>query len=106
MNISIIIPVYNASQYLHECLDSVLSQTFDGDYEVIAVNDGSTDNSLEICREYASKYPKFVVLTGENAGVSAARNKALDVAKGDWLVFVDVDDMLMPDALTTLYERE
>lgn len=106
MNISIIIPVYNASQYLRECLDSVLSQTFDGDYEVIAVNDGSTDNSLDICREYASKYPNVVVLTGENAGVSAARNKALDIARGEWLVFVDADDMLMPDALTTLYERE
>lgn len=105
MNISIIIPVYNASLYLRECLDSVITQSFDKEYEVIVVNDGSTDNSLEICREYASRFPNVIVLTEENAGVSAARNKAIAVAKGDWLVFLDADDKLLPGALTTLHER-
>ena len=105
MNISIIIPVFNASQYLRECLDSVFSQTFDGEYEVIAVNDGSTDDSLAICMDYASKHENMKVLTGENAGVSAARNKALDAAQGEWLVFVDADDKMLPDALSTLYNR-
>lgn len=106
MKISIIIPVFNASQYLRECLDSVFSQTFDGEYEVIAVNDGSTDDSLAICMDYASKHENMKVLTGENAGVSAARNKALEVASGEWLVFVDADDKMLPDALDTLCERE
>ncbi len=106
MKLSIIIPVYNASQYLGECLDSVFSQAFDGGYEVIAVNDGSTDDSLAICEDYASKHANMKVLTGENAGVSAARNKALDAAQGEWLVFVDADDKLLPGALATLCARE
>lgn len=104
MQISIIIPIYNASLYLRECLDSVLAQTF-SDYEIILVNDGSTDDSLKICEEYASKYDKIIVLTGENAGVSAARNKGLDVATGEWVVFADADDVMLPEALDTLYGR-
>lgn len=105
MKVSIIIPVYNASQYLRECLDSIFAQSFDEEYEVIAVNDGSTDDSLTICMTYASKHANMKVLTGENAGVSAARNKALDVAQGEWLVFIDADDKMMPNALSILYGR-
>lgn len=105
MTISIIIPVYNAEAYLGECLDSITSQIFDEDYEIILVNDGSTDGSLAVCEEYAQRHHNITVLTGKNAGVSAARNKALDVAKGKWLLFVDADDKLLPDALSTLYKR-
>lgn len=84
MKISVIVAIYNASRYLRECLDSIVNQDFKGEYEVILVNDGSTDDSLSICQEYASKHTNVVVLTGENAGVSAARNKGIDVARGEW----------------------
>ena len=106
MMVTIIIPVYNATSYLKDCLDSVVSQDFKEEFEVILVNDGSTDGSLAICHEYASRHSNIIVLTGENAGVSVARNKALDIARGEWLVFVDADDMLLPGALSTLYERQ
>lgn len=104
MRISIIVPVYNASFYLRECLDSILSQSFT-DYELILVNDGSTDNSLNICYEYAEQKDNIIVLSGKNSGVSAARNKGLAMAKGEWVTFVDADDLLLPDALKTLYEN-
>ncbi len=106
MDISIIVPVYNASKYLRECLDSLVNQDFKGDYEIILVNDGSTDNSLSICQEYASKHPNITVLTGENGGVSVARNKGIDASRGDWFFFADADDLMTPDALTTLYQRQ
>ena len=106
MDISIIVPVYNASKYLRECLDSLVNQDFKGDYEIILVNDGSTDNSLSICQEYATKHPNITVLTGENGGVSVARNKAIDASHGDWFFFADADDLMTPDALTTLYQRQ
>lgn len=105
MILSIIIPVYNASQYLRECLDSIVNQIFNAEYEIITVNDGSTDDSLQICEEYASRYPNIKVISEKNAGVSAARNKALAIASGEWLVFVDADDKLLPNALSVLYER-
>lgn len=106
MTISIIIPVYNASLYLKECLDSIVNQDFKEEFEVVLVNDGSTDESLNICYEFASRFSNIIVLTGENAGVSVARNKALDIARGEWLVFVDADDKLLPGALSILYERQ
>ena len=88
---SIIIPVYNVAPYLRECLDSVLKQTFT-DWEAICVDDGSTDESGAILDEYAAKDKRFRVIHQANAGVSAARNKALDVAKGEWIGFIDSDD--------------
>ncbi len=106
MDISIIVPVYNASKYLRECLDSLVNQDFKGDYEIILVNDGSTDDSLSICQEYASKHSNITVLTGENGGVSVARNKGIDASRGDWFFFADADDLMTPDALTTLYQRQ
>lgn len=105
MTISIIIPVYNAEAYLRECLDSIVTQNFDEEYEIILVNDGSVDRSLSICNEYAQKHSNIIVLTGKNGGVSAARNKALEAAQGKWLAFVDADDKLLPNALNTLYAR-
>ena len=95
---SIIIPVYNVAQYLRECLDSVLAQTF-GDWEAICVDDGSTDGSAAILDEYAAKDARFRVIHQENAGVSAARNAALDAAKGEFFLFLDGDDLLRNDAL-------
>lgn len=92
MKFSIIIPVYNVAPYLRECLDSVLAQTFDG-WECICVNDGSTDGSSSILDEYASKDKRFRIIHKENEGVSVARNLALDQARGDWVCFLDSDDI-------------
>lgn len=95
---SIIIPVYNVAPYLHECLDSVLAQTFT-DWEAICVDDGSTDDSGAILDEYAAKDTRFRIIHQPNAGVSAARNAALDVVHGKWFLFLDGDDVLRFDGL-------
>ena len=95
---SIVIPVYNVAPYLRECLDSVLAQTFT-DWEAICVDDGSTDGSGAILDEYEAKDKRFRVIHQKNAGVSAARNAALEVMKGQWFLFLDGDDMLRVDGL-------
>ena len=89
--ISIIVPVYNVEKYIRRCLDSIQAQTFT-DWECICIDDGTPDNSGKICDEYAEKDRRFVVLHKENGGVSSARNAGLDVAKGEWITFVDSDD--------------
>ena len=94
--VSIIIPVYNAEEYLGYCLNSVVSQTYQH-IEIILVNDGSTDNSLTICKNYAEIDNRVSVLTIENAGVSNARNVGLDAAKGEYVQFVDSDDIIRSD---------
>lgn len=99
--ISVIIPVYNVEKYLRRCLDSVLNQSFH-DIEVICIDDGSTDSSLSILREYAAKDARVRVLAQSNRGVSAARNAGLDAAEGTWVTFVDSDDEVLPDIWTTL----
>ena len=91
--VSIIIPVYNAEHTLCKCLDSILEQDFNN-YEIILVNDGSKDSSLDICNEYGSKHHNISVINQNNAGVSSARNAGLDVAKGDWITFIDSDDYI------------
>ena len=96
MKFSIIVPVYNVAPYLRECLDSVLAQTCP-DWECICVNDGSTDGSGAILDEYAAMDSRFRVIRQANAGVSAARNAALEAAKGEWLGFVDGDDTIAKD---------
>jgi len=93
MKLSIIIPVYNVEEYLAECLDSVLSLT-DFDYEVICINDGSTDNSLKILNEYSKKSDKIKVFTFDNGGLSVARNRGLKIAEGDYVFFLDSDDYI------------
>ena len=101
---SIIIPVYNVAPYLRECLDSVLAQTFT-EWEAICVDDGSTDGSGAILDEYEAKDTRFRVIHQPNAGVSAARNRGIGVAQGEWLWFVDGDDNLMPFALRTFANK-
>ena len=91
--ISIIIPVYNVEKYLSDCLDSVVNQTYK-DLEIICVNDGSTDNSLDILNEYCSKDDRIFVVNKENGGLSSARNAGLAVAKGDFIMFLDSDDWI------------
>lgn len=91
--ITIIIPVYNTEPYLRKCLDSVCGQTY-GNLEVICVNDGSTDGSQAILEEYAARDARVKVLAQENSGQAAARNRALDAARGEYVMFVDSDDWL------------
>lgn len=90
--ISVIIPIYNVEKYLRECLDSVVGQDF-VDKEVILVDDGSKDSSGAICDEYASLYPFIKAIHKKNGGLSSARNAGIDAAKGEWVVFLDSDDL-------------
>ena len=101
---SIVIPVYNVAPYLRECLDSVFAQTFP-DWECICVDDGSTDESNKTLDEYAAADSRFRVIHQANAGVSVARNVALDVAQGSWIWFVDGDDVIHLHALEWAAER-
>ena len=100
--ISIIIPVFNTEKYLKECLDSVFSQSFK-DFEVICINDGSTDNSRDILNEYASKYDCLHIIDQENSGLSASRNVGMDKAKGKYILFLDSDDILEESVLSETY---
>lgn len=99
--ISVIIPVYNAERYLEACVDSVLSQQ-NCNLEVILVNDGSSDHSLEICEKYAEADKRIRLINQANKGVSAARNAALRTSTGEWIMFVDADDWLTSNAIEEL----
>ena len=101
MKFSIIIPIYNVEQYLAQCLESLWVQDFE-DYEVICVNDGSTDGSRAILTEWKERLPQMRVIDRENGGLSVARNTGLKAATGDYVVFVDSDDWLETNALKTL----
>ena len=101
--VSIIVPIYNAENYLRRCVDSILNQEYT-DYELLLVNDGSTDASGDICEEYGDRDPRVIVIQKENTGVSDSRNRALDRARGKYLQFLDSDDWITPDA-TRLFVR-
>lgn len=96
--ISIILPCYNSEKTLNRCIDSILSQTFQ-DFELVAVNDGSTDGSLEILRNYSGLDNRIRIIDKRNGGVSSARNAALDEARGEWIAFCDSDDYVEPEWL-------
>lgn len=101
--ISVIIPAYNIEEYLSACLDSVLSQKFK-DFEIIIVDDGSTDNTPKICDEYQKKFSQISVLHQKNTGLSAARNAGIKKAKGEYLALIDGDDLIAKDFLSHLYQ--
>ena len=100
--ISVIVPVYNVEKYLRKCIESILNQTF-REFELILVDDGSTDSSGKICDEYALKDSRIKVIHKENGGASSARNAGLDVAKGEYIGFVDSDDWIEMDMYGELY---
>lgn len=103
MFLSIVIPIYNAQSYIDECLQSCLCQDIDkNDYQIICVDDGSTDNSLNILNDYQKAYSNIVVVSQNNSGVSVARNKGLSLAQGDYIWFVDSDDFIRPNCLGEL----
>lgn len=99
--VSIIIPVYNTDEFLEECLDSVINQTY-SKLEIIAVNDGSTDRSLEILKGYANKNKNFKIINQKNSGPSIARNQGIQMAKGKYIYFLDSDDYILPNTFEDL----
>lgn len=100
--VSIIVPVYNVEKYLRKCLDSLINQTLN-DIEIICINDGSTDKSLKILKEYKNKDSRIILLNQENSGQSVARNRGIEIAKGEYLGFVDPDDWIDLDYYEKLY---
>lgn len=105
MRLSIIIPVYNVEKYVSQCLDSVLEQDIDSDnYEIIIVNDGSTDGSLRIIQNYAKIHDQIKIIDKKNGGVGSARNCGIDAAKGKYIYFLDPDDYLISNSLKELVD--
>lgn len=102
--VSIIIPVFNVQQYLNECVDSVLNQTY-SNIEVILLNDGSSDNSLDICFSYAKKDSRVIVDSHENVGLGPTRNIGMKLAHGDYFAFVDSDDYLENNGIEILLKK-
>ena len=100
--ISIVIPIYNVENYLRQCLDSIVAQTYQN-FECLLINDGSPDNSADICREYVSKDSRFRYFEKENGGVSSARNLGIEHSKGEYITFIDSDDWVDSDYLEVLY---
>lgn len=101
--ISIIVPVYNVEKYLPQCIESIINQTYEN-LEIILVDDGSTDKSGSICDEYSEKDKRICTIHKENGGLSDARNVAIDIAKGEYLTFVDSDDYITKDYIEYLYK--
>ena len=97
--ISVVIPVYNVDKYITDCLESIVSQTF-SEWEVVMVNDGSSDRSVEICKSFCERDSRFRVLEQENRGVSAARNTGIDACRGEYIFFMDADDTLSAQGLS------
>lgn len=102
--VSVIVPIYNAEEFLHRCVDSLLNQTLK-DIEIILVDDGSKDSSPAICDEYAEKYDNITVLHLENGGPARARNKGIEIAKGDYIGFADSDDYCHVEQFEKLYQN-
>ena len=101
--ISVIVPIYNDDRYLQECLDTIINQTFE-DIEIICVNDGSTDESLNILKQYESRDCRVKVISQENKGVGAARNAGIKIACGEYIYFIDADDYLELTGLEEMYD--
>ena len=103
--ISIIVPIYNVENYLRMCLDSIQNQTYQN-FECLLINDGSPDNSAEICREYVAKDARFRYFEKENGGLSSARNYGIERAEGSFITFVDSDDWLEANSLEILSDKK
>lgn len=103
VKISVIVPVYNVGEYLEECLNHIINQTFK-DIEIICINDGSTDNSPDILREFGEKDNRIQIINQKNRGLGATRNRGLELSKGDYVYFMDGDDYLELTALEELYD--
>lgn len=104
ITLSVIVPVYKAESYVGACIESILNQTF-SDFELILVNDGSPDNSLHICNDYARKDNRIIIIDQENGGVSKARSNGLENSHGSWITFVDSDDTIPRNAFEQLFSK-
>ena len=102
VKVSVVIPIYNVEEFLNECLDSIVYQTLE-DIEIICVNDGSTDNSLDILNSYAKNDNRFIIISQENGGHAVATNLGMSLAKGEYLYLMDSDDILKITALEETY---
>lgn len=102
--VSVIVPIYNAENYLNKSINSILKQTY-YELEIILVNDGSTDNSWKICQEFQKKDKRIIAINQTNGGVSVARNKGLSIATGNWVMFVDPDDILEENIVSQLLKN-
>lgn len=105
IDLSIIVPVYNSEKFLNRCMDSIVNQKTQYRFEVIAVNDGSTDNSLEILKEYEKKYAFFKIINQSNGGISRARNTGINYAKGKYIGLIDNDDYIVEEYVESLLKR-
>lgn len=102
---SIIVPVYNVESYIHLCIESILKQTMDfSEFEVLLIDDGSSDSSLDICKKYSELYPMFKVITKENEGVSKTRNLGLKLARGKYVLYLDADDICSPNTFYNIWD--
>lgn len=104
IKVSVIVPIYNAYEYLPVALDSILAQTL-SDIEIICIDDGSTDRSLDVVKKYQERDSRIRIVTENNAGPSTARNKGILRAKGEYMIFLDADDFYEPELLSSMYER-
>lgn len=103
--ISVVVPVYNVQKYIARCMDSLVGQTFQGPYEIIVIDDGSTDDSIKIVEEYQKSYSNITIYKQKNSGQSVARNKGIQLATGKYIIFIDSDDALRLDSLQLLYDE-
>lgn len=101
MRFSVIVPIYNVEKYLNKCIDSIMNQTYN-DFELILVDDGSPDNCLSICNHYADTDNRIKVIHQENKGVSIARQNGVSIAKGEYLAFIDSDDWVEINFLSSM----
>lgn len=102
VKVSIIVPIYNGEKYIEQCIKSIQNQTF-SNFEILIINDGSTDKSLEICRRIANNDQRIRIINQENGGVSKARNKGIELAKGEYITFIDCDDYIDINYIEELY---
>lgn len=104
MKVSVIVPIYNVEDYLDKCIQSIVNQTLK-EIEIICINDGSSDNSLEIIKKYAKKYENIIIIDKPNGGLSDARNHGIEKAKGEYIAFVDSDDWIELDMFESMYAK-
>lgn len=102
--VSIIVPIYNAEKYLEKCISSIINQTY-SNLEIILINDGSKDKSIDICNKYAKMDNRIIVIDKENEGVSIARNKGIQIANGEWISFIDADDWIEPNMYEVMLSK-
>lgn len=104
-SISVVVPVYNGEKYLQECVDSILAQSIDASFEIVLIDDGSTDSSWAICDQYARNYDNIHVYHKQNEGINKTRRFGVRVAQGEWIAFSDQDDSMPVDALQQMWDK-